>query len=429
MATAVEPPSLFNPKRKKKPRERVVARKDVYWSHGSLISAAESTQESLDRMLAVARVILTFLTDILKPSDDAEDAPLHFLGAHYLTHREIEAEANGATRRALVHEICSLDAEETPLKRAFPGNLCGVFRADIRPVACAQGKTLSRKSFVKVELQGKGKVSFSRHMEEYEFNFPDVVFEDPLSEACRVFLKGDVVFKCASTGLSCVLNFFRDGGLKGSIERLAGNGWESVCKMSGQWTGNIDAHGLEQDSKAALFEAGEKPGVQESVDLSQLGPMRLPRLWTAIHDALVYCHPKNATNRAGERLAQTLSALKVLTPDSMGEVGALETGDSDEEEGEEENSGEVDNRDLPPSVKAEHRKGHCMGYALELKLMELDFDDVEDSKTKIPTTASLNLVEKRRQLEEEITAADNGSERRDVPIQDGGESQKATDME
>lgn len=62
--------------------------------------------------------------------------------------------------------------------------------------------------------------------------------------------------------------------------------------------------------EGALFEAGSKPGIQKHLNLSQLPAMRIPRLWTALHDALVYCKTRGSSNKVDEDgKVETCSAL------------------------------------------------------------------------------------------------------------------------
>lgn len=81
---------------------------DAYWCHGGLLSRAESAKESLERMLAVIRLILTLLTDILKPSSDPNDAPFHFLGSHYLSHRNLgdTSSCSKFAHESVMYECC-----------------------------------------------------------------------------------------------------------------------------------------------------------------------------------------------------------------------------------------------------------------------------------------------------------------------------------
>ena len=54
-----------------------------------LLAAAERAPETLERLLAVARLGLTLCTDLLRASPDPADAPGPVLGLHYLSSRHL----------------------------------------------------------------------------------------------------------------------------------------------------------------------------------------------------------------------------------------------------------------------------------------------------------------------------------------------------
>lgn len=67
--------------------------------------------------------------------------------------------------------------------------------------------------------------------------------------------------------------------------------------------------------EGTVFDASQyMPPILRQVDLNNLGPMMLPRLWSAIHDALVFIDPGQASGGAAaaklaRRLSRQLSAL------------------------------------------------------------------------------------------------------------------------
>eukprot|EP00879_Flechtneria_rotunda_P015585 GHRR01016299.1.p2 GENE.GHRR01016299.1~~GHRR01016299.1.p2 ORF type:complete len:145 (+),score=67.02 GHRR01016299.1:705-1139(+) len=128
--------------------------------HGQLLLAVYQASVPLERLLAVARLCITFLTDILRRSDDAQEIPIMILGHHYISHRQLTgaaapptasthtttaavagattttsssaaaaaaAAASGAASsgidstiyRAFLQEVCSFDAQEGP--KSFVG--------------------------------------------------------------------------------------------------------------------------------------------------------------------------------------------------------------------------------------------------------------------------------------------------------------------
>lgn len=54
---------------------------------GRLLLAVQHAPTSLERMLAVGRLCLIFLTDLMRRSNDSQDIPLLILGHHYMSHR------------------------------------------------------------------------------------------------------------------------------------------------------------------------------------------------------------------------------------------------------------------------------------------------------------------------------------------------------
>lgn len=55
--------------------------------HGQLLLSLQQAPSSLERLLAVAKLSVTFLSDLMRRSDDTQDIPLLVLGHHYLSHR------------------------------------------------------------------------------------------------------------------------------------------------------------------------------------------------------------------------------------------------------------------------------------------------------------------------------------------------------
>jgi hypothetical protein len=55
--------------------------------HGKLLLALHQAPSSLERMLAVAKLCVTLLADLMRRSNDTQDIPLLILGHHYISHR------------------------------------------------------------------------------------------------------------------------------------------------------------------------------------------------------------------------------------------------------------------------------------------------------------------------------------------------------
>jgi len=64
--------------------------------HGKLLLALHQAPSSLERLLAVSKLCVSFLADVLRRSDDTQDIPLLILGHHYLSHRVISESELGS---------------------------------------------------------------------------------------------------------------------------------------------------------------------------------------------------------------------------------------------------------------------------------------------------------------------------------------------
>jgi hypothetical protein len=64
---------------------------------------------------------------------------------------------------------------------------------------------------------------------------------------------------------------------------------------------------LMQGLEGVLYDnAAISPAPLPQLDLGHLGPMKLPRVWSAIHDALLYADPRIA---AGGRVSTSVNEL------------------------------------------------------------------------------------------------------------------------
>jgi hypothetical protein len=62
---------------------------DAYVRQLRLLARAEYPSESLERMLAVIRLVICCQTDLLRPGTTYRDTPHVLLGSHVLTQREL----------------------------------------------------------------------------------------------------------------------------------------------------------------------------------------------------------------------------------------------------------------------------------------------------------------------------------------------------
>eukprot|EP00210_Caulerpa_lentillifera_P000040 g39.t1 len=406
MSTPTPPSGIFD-RNKRNQRRAFHARQDVYWNYGRLLHEAETSHLSLERLLHVTRLALTYFTDILRPSEEFEDVPVHYLGSHLLSHRNLDSKTNGLEERVLVQEICSFDEKEAPRERVYPGSSVAKLAISINPESyTTRENLLSMSALVKVELNGEGRVNFMRHGEEYTFNFPKLVFHDPVSEACSLSLKGRVEVHCPGTGLSAVLTLSSDGGAKGSIKQLAGGGSVNICTLSGHWTEQIVATNSEKGTKGVLFAAENiKPSISTNIDLSNITGRRLHRVWTTLHDSLIYIDSSNSKSKAGDRLCTSLSEwMKNLMPESVvttpATIGNVESQSDTEEDSD---NGHADHRSVPPCIKEARRTGKKAKYMLGCCLIALDHDEIKTVTNYVPQTAAQSLTEYWQKQNTDVT--------------------------
>eukprot|EP00879_Flechtneria_rotunda_P023840 GHRR01025247.1.p1 GENE.GHRR01025247.1~~GHRR01025247.1.p1 ORF type:complete len:472 (+),score=151.94 GHRR01025247.1:705-2120(+) len=381
--------------------------------HGQLLLAVYQASVPLERLLAVARLCITFLTDILRRSDDAQEIPIMILGHHYISHRQLTgaaapptasthtttaavagattttsssaaaaaaAAASGAASsgidstiyRAFLQEVCSFDAQEGP--KSFvgvEGSPLALLNLQVNPVAVAKSKRLGRELSIKVELAGSSSLGLSEWEEDYVISWPALRFTTPVSPNCQVTIKGELGISCRATGLLLSLAFGNNYSVKGTIEQaqapsgpstaatqplsaqaaavqgtgnpargaagVSGGGGRTLHGkgsllglVNGYWTSIISVSCPKLGMEGVLYDASQQlPAALPYIDLAHLGPMRLPRVWSAIHDALLYTDPRMASGgRAATKLALTMHAyLKALTLES---AAARDTGSSSE---------------------------------------------------------------------------------------------------
>jgi hypothetical protein len=58
--------------------------------HGRQLLSASNANEALERLLAVARLLLGITTDMLRPSTDPQDSPITVLGHHTVSRRQVD---------------------------------------------------------------------------------------------------------------------------------------------------------------------------------------------------------------------------------------------------------------------------------------------------------------------------------------------------
>jgi hypothetical protein len=185
------------PARAGAPAPGPTAARDLHASMGALLLKAEKAGDSLERMLAVIRALLVFLTTVARPGARFADAPAPLLGEHYLSHRELPGQQHrGDAARAYLQELAAYDPADglvEPAKYHAPGH-ADVARATLR--AAPEARARARREglvgaggapYLEVALGGGGRVDFPRHAEAYEVGpLPALVLGDPTAEVRRL---------------------------------------------------------------------------------------------------------------------------------------------------------------------------------------------------------------------------------------------------
>ncbi|KAF6254987.1 hypothetical protein COO60DRAFT_1641921 [Scenedesmus sp. NREL 46B-D3] len=447
---------------------------DKYMQHGQLLLAVQQSPVPLERLLAVAKLAVSFLTDLLRPSNDTQDIPILILGHHYISHRQLAAApaaaaaaaaagggggpptgpaapppagaaaaasgaGGGASYTAYLQEVCTFDSNEGPKSfTGVEGVPLALLDLSLEPMAVAKSKRLGRELSIKVGLNpssGGSRLQLLSWGEEYSLSWPALQLLAPTSPRCPAVFKGELAISCRATGLLMSLTFAKDCSVKGTIEQLPGSAAAAAAAMAamaaaaaaaaagggagskvqllgtvaGHWTSVINVSCPKLGLEGVLYDsAASSPPPLPQLHLAQLGPMRLPRVWSAIHDALLYADPRVAAGgRAASKLAFTMSQyLKALTLDSAtsrdvapsamvaahqqpgstaaaskslgssaGRMSsAVSTADTDADleefdrmvEGRSQDS--QDSRAVPPSYKAQHAEGNKLMYVLHYSL-------------------------------------------------------------
>ncbi|KAI8475995.1 MAG: hypothetical protein J3K34DRAFT_516911 [Monoraphidium minutum] len=330
----------------------------------------------------------------------------------------------------------------------------------LRPVAHARAKRLGRDLSVKIELSGPCTITLAdanalaaaaaaaaaaaggrfagegpigggaaggggggvAGAEVYAVQLPPLLLLDPLSDECPVAYKGDLIVSCAQTGLTAALQIAKDHSVTGTLEQLppappgrfpaasgaaggGGGGGRQLGAFGGSWRSKVLVSCPSMGMQGVVFDCFERggasnspPRVLDAVNLRHLGPMGAPRLWAALHDAVLYSDPRAATGgKAAIKLAAALAAhLTGLTlggaatrdapAAAPGGEGARPPGgtggggggpeDADIEAfdrlfegggGGGEDGG--DPRAVPPCYKAQHALGRRLWYTLHYSLI------------------------------------------------------------
>eukprot|EP00204_Picochlorum_oklahomense_P001907 CAMPEP_0118808762 /NCGR_PEP_ID=MMETSP1161-20130426/36148_1 /TAXON_ID=249345 /ORGANISM="Picochlorum oklahomensis, Strain CCMP2329" /LENGTH=367 /DNA_ID=CAMNT_0006738155 /DNA_START=93 /DNA_END=1194 /DNA_ORIENTATION=+ len=314
------------------------ARKIVYMNdHHALLSKlllkAEKSPDSLERMLAVTRLVLTFISQIVKPGKRSQDIPTVVLGEHYLSHREMGEELHrGDHTRSYLQELCAYDPVEAPIRPRtyYDEGHSEVATCTVRviPRACAklrrEGILLggTGQSFIEIAMEGQGKIRYPRHDEEYEFELPSVILNDPLAGTCTIDLDGVVEIDCQATGLRTELKFkpWRGEYVKGEVKSLLGSGMQTVAHIEGHWDADVSVHSVTGDATGVVFSTSEDPPqlqIPPMINLADPGPQTIRRLWVSILESILYCEQQNMTGSSAKKLNEVVTSISSLLRKSL----------------------------------------------------------------------------------------------------------------
>ncbi len=381
---------------------------DVHTSLSKLLLKSEKSPDSLERMLAVTRMVLTFLSQIVKPGKRFQDVPSVVLGEHYLSHRELTGELyRGDHTRTYLQELCAYD----PVEAAIPSKTyekgghadIGTWHTHIVPKAQVRVKKEGGiigggggQAYVVIALQGQSKVYYPRHDEEYVFGFPSVILCDPLSEKCPIDLEGTVEISCNATGLQTELRFkpWRDEYVKGDVKTLLGDGMHTLARIEGHWDTDVSVHSATSDANGVLFSSSDDPPlikVPPVIDLADPGPQTMRRLWSAMIESLLYCECQSATGSMAKK-AQDLStsftshlkkSLQYVVPENPQGRSALAAG-GDVNDPTSQIAAVLDKRPLPPVCKIQRAMGRHLTYQLMYKVQSISFQALESEEAEFP---------------------------------------------
>ncbi|KAL6748038.1 hypothetical protein V8C86DRAFT_2888569 [Haematococcus lacustris] len=372
MATVVEredipapPPSVkkYLQERGSRPAELPVVQRPDKWTRlGNLLLAPSLQAQPLDRFLAVLRLVLVLTTDMLRSSNSVGDTVMTILGQHFVTQRCLGPPGGAPSPPPMVQvqEVCSYEPDEgpKPLSCAQGQQEVGLLHWSLTPRAKAKTKKLGREQYVKIKLGSQGRLTLHPPhpplpcppapcpspgpSELYEFSLPDLVIHDPLAPQAWLGLKGDLLLRCPSSGLTAALILAEDGAVEGQLEqrqpgsrqgrgsKRAGLGTQRLGQFEGDWRAGVrvqlssagavavgagrgqvgagkSGHSLTVLDNIAAGSGAAAGRLLPHADLAQLGPMQLPRLWSCLVDSLMYNSPLDAEGKGSEQLAGWLA--------------------------------------------------------------------------------------------------------------------------
>jgi len=299
-------------------------RSDSYLRHSQLLVDADSAEDPVERMLIVCRLLFSFCCDILRTSDQVTDVPIPTLGFHHIARKELGT-CPGGNLRLHLQEICTFSSQT---QAAALSHQKGVVRSTmtiaLRPWARTKGLLLGNNS-VQICLEGGAVVQLDRYREEYTMTFPSLMVHSPLTEDSLADFAGQAGITCLESGIEAKINFKANHAVKGVVQQISsrGSSMEKLLptsmrtkvfhQLAGRWDKRITITNrnpekpplIEDQPGNLLFDSHQDQGngcyINKRLDISRLGPLQLPKLWSAFHDALMSIDPDRSANTTTAR--------------------------------------------------------------------------------------------------------------------------------
>ena len=317
----------------KKKRERP----DKFVRQGRILALAAQPLEvatapdegHMERLLSVVRLAFMATADLLRVGDGMGDIPRPIIGEHYIGRRDL-GPCMGGSLSLQVQEICTFDEKsQVAHQPRWPKEeLRATMTVAIRPWARTQGKLILNNVTLELNLEGGAVVQLDRHREEYQIRFPALRFTQPLDPAettCDYF--GQAEITCPENRLEARIEFRSNSAVRGTIVRHRRPAQEAstftaltnelkgpkvLAMLRGRWDRQVlvtqrrhPKGGFTPGEEALLFDAStgypKHLKINKHLDVTRIGPVQLPRMWTAFHDALMSIDPRRCSNSSAAR--------------------------------------------------------------------------------------------------------------------------------
>jgi hypothetical protein len=416
-------------------------RKDSYHRHSQLLVDADNAEDPVERMLIVCRLLFSFCCDILRTSDQVTDVPIPTLGYHHIARKELGT-CPGGNLRLHLQEICTFSSQT---QAAALSHQKGMVRATmtiaLRPWARTKGLILAGSKSAQICLEGGAVVQLDRYREEYTMTFPNLVVYSPLTEDSLADFIGKAGITCVESGIEAKIKFKANHQVKGVVQQIPPKE-SSMLKLpskakvfhqlAGRWDKRITLTNrnpekpplIEDQPGNLLFDSHQDQNagcyINKRIDVGRLGPLQLPKLWSAFHDALMSIDPERSANTAtakqlGVELKSQLPLYYGLHFDEREQK--RQSSDSEDEEDESEKRIDLRKR-LPPCIEEQKTNGGRLHYQLSYSVVFLTPDEMEDQVPLpySPTTAQQHT--QRLQLEDQMSSKAGGAKPPQPPPQE-----------